>query len=479
MMKIGLLLSLAASSSAFLISPSPALSGSRTLAPAAHSLSALCRIRPAIRSGRGAALLVRAQGAATEGAATETSVDATEKGTVGILGVTGGVGRLTAAAVMAQGFKVRAIVRDAGRARPLLPSGIEIVEADVRFPEQGVGLARAIQGVESLLVLTGTSAFPTKKWGPNNENNPKAVDEVGTKNLVVALDAVNKQAKEEGGRSVKRVTLLSSIGVQRRTQFPFSILNTFGVLDAKAAGELALIQGAARSGYKYAIVRPGRLIGGPYTNPDFANLLKLDEKEAKSVELRNGDPSGFKGDASRRQTALALAQTLIQGDVDMDFSLVNKEGNVLTQDDWDSKFEALSRPPEALRLEFNSLNQEKFARWLSNWGAGIVTSGGLFPPLPIPFRVDYPDDGAIGLNLNFLSVTVQGEVTPIGSLQARLVDDKRGKVAFVVTRFSATADMPFPGEVQILDKLQEDLYRVTTNAAAGAQSMWGTNNIDL
>lgn len=30
----------------------------------------------------------------------------------------------------------------------------------------------------------------------------------------------------------------------------------------------------------------------------------------------------------------------------MDFSLVNKEGNVLTQDDWDSKFEALSRPPE-------------------------------------------------------------------------------------------------------------------------------------
>lgn len=29
------------------------------------------------------------------------------------------------------------------------------------------------QGVESLLVLTGTSAFPTKKWGPNNENNPK------------------------------------------------------------------------------------------------------------------------------------------------------------------------------------------------------------------------------------------------------------------------------------------------------------------
>jgi hypothetical protein len=244
MMKLALLLSLSTLSSAFLLSPSPALSGSRTLAPATHSLSlcsASARIRPALRSGRGAALLVRAQGAATEGAVTE-------KGTVGIIGVTGGVGRLTAAAVMAQGFKappdpeflgvhllscetlvsdswrthdfttargsashargefccspkrlespdlsdsdralhharglndyqppcgrelstqghalvhcapshpsekpdaprgqVRAIVRDAGRARPLLPSGIEIVEADVRFPEEGVGLARAIQ----------------------------------------------------------------------------------------------------------------------------------------------------------------------------------------------------------------------------------------------------------------------------------------------------------------------------------------------
>ncbi|KAJ1474245.1 hypothetical protein T484DRAFT_1833156 [Baffinella frigidus] len=77
MMKLALLLSLAVSSSAFLLSPSPALYGSRTVAPAAHRLSAPCRIRPALRSGRGA---VRAQGAATEGAATE-------EGTVGISGV--------------------------------------------------------------------------------------------------------------------------------------------------------------------------------------------------------------------------------------------------------------------------------------------------------------------------------------------------------------------------------------------------------
>ena len=34
--------------------------------------------------------------------------------------------------------------------------------------------------------------------------------------------------------------MLSSIGVQRRTQMPFPVLNACGVLDAKAAGEAAI-----------------------------------------------------------------------------------------------------------------------------------------------------------------------------------------------------------------------------------------------
>ena len=40
---------------------------------------------------------------------------------------------------------------------------------------------------------------------------------------------------------------------------------------------------------------------------------------------------------------------------------------------------------------------------------------------------------------------------------------------------------PSAGEGQILDKLQEDLYRVTNNArgAGSAQSVWGANNIDM
>jgi hypothetical protein len=92
---------------------------------------------------------------------------------------------------------------------------------------------------------------------------------------------------------------MSSIGVKRRKSFPFFILNAAGVLDAKvgsidfviplhqavsvmftlpfchrtqAVGEGALVaacEGAgANEGWlgSYSIVRPGQLIGGPYTN---------------------------------------------------------------------------------------------------------------------------------------------------------------------------------------------------------------------
>lgn len=42
-------------------------------------------------------------------------------------------------------------------------------------------------------------------------------------------------------RMLLQVTLLTSIGVNRRNQFPFNFLNSFGVLDAKKEGEQAVI----------------------------------------------------------------------------------------------------------------------------------------------------------------------------------------------------------------------------------------------
>ena len=143
--------------------------------------------------------------------------------------------------------------------------------------------------------MAGTSAFPSEKWGKNKENSPKFIDDIGVKNIVQTIEDINAEASDGTYTRIRQVTLLSSIGVQRRKQFPFIILNLFGVLDSKAAGESALKEASTRANFKFAIVRPGRLVGGPYTNPDFAKLLQLDEGELRNVELRVGDPNGFAG----------------------------------------------------------------------------------------------------------------------------------------------------------------------------------------
>ena len=399
---------------------------------------------------------------------------------VGLIGATGGVGRLCCAPLLEQGVSVRAIVRDVQKAKGLLPADCEFVEADMCKPSAGVGLAVAIKGVDALVLATGTTAFPSDKWGKDREYAPQKVDDEGIKRVVEAVEAVNTQE----GTKVSRVTMLSSIGVKRRWQFPFTLLNWFGVLDAKAAGEEAIIKGAERAKFDYAIVRPGRLVGGPYTGtPDVASLLKMDEGKNQGVEMRNGDPAGFKGDASRRQAALAMAQTVVGDKGNLDFSFVNKPGAPLSQHEWDTAFRRLGKgAAEALRLEFTSLDKTKFQKWLVGWGGGIVTSGALFPPLPIPFRVDYPEDpSTIGLQLTFLEVSVTGDIQEVGTLKMRLEDSDAGPVLSVMREPAQggirgwgvwSRDEPFPGETQILEKLQDDLYRVTTNTAGPG---WETN----
>ena len=62
------------------------------------------------------------------------------------------------------------------------------------------------------------------------------------------------------------MTLLSSIGVERQSQFPFLILNLFGVLDAKLESEKVFAKRVKEIGSKSIIVRPGRLVGAPFTN---------------------------------------------------------------------------------------------------------------------------------------------------------------------------------------------------------------------
>ena len=66
---------------------------------------------------------------------------------------------------------------------------------------------------------------------------------------------------------------------------PFVILNLFGVLKHKRAGELAL----ESSGIPYTVLRPGRLTDGPYTSYDINTLLKATSGTRRAVDIAEGD----------------------------------------------------------------------------------------------------------------------------------------------------------------------------------------------
>ena len=91
----------------------------------------------------------------------------------------------------------------------------------------------------------------------------------------------------------------------RTAQFPYPILNLFGVLDAKKQGEDYLIN----SGIPYTIIRPSRLIDGPYTSYDLNTLFKAKLKDRNTkVTIEAGDQ--LNGQTSRIDVANYCVESL-------------------------------------------------------------------------------------------------------------------------------------------------------------------------
>ena len=123
---------------------------------------------------------------------------------------------------------------------------------------------------------------------------PAIADGQGVKHLIKAAQQL----------AVQRFVLVSSLGVERKDQFPFNVLNAYGVLDAKAMAESAL----RNSGLKYTIVRPGRLIDGPYTSYDLNTLIKASTDGKQGVVLGSGDR--LLGQTSRKDVAAVCVECL-------------------------------------------------------------------------------------------------------------------------------------------------------------------------
>ncbi|WP_413172941.1 SDR family oxidoreductase [Anabaena azotica] len=243
-----------------------------------------------------------------------------------VVGATGGVGQLVVSKLLEKGLSVRILTRNAQKATEMFNQNVEIAVGDIRELNT---LPAAMSNITSIVCCTGTTAFPSAKWefdSPPNmiewglalfdpqsienkaKNTPRKVDSQAVKNLVAAAP-----------KNLQKFVFVSSCGILRKDQFPFNILNRFGVLDAKQEGEEAIIH----SGIPYTIIRPGRLIDGPFTSYDLNTLTKAETSGKLGVVVGKGDI--LTGEASRIDVAAACVESLFypssNGQV---FELVNQ-----------------------------------------------------------------------------------------------------------------------------------------------------------
>jgi uncharacterized protein YbjT (DUF2867 family) len=269
-----------------------------------------------------------------------TSVSVSVDERVLVTGATGGVGQLVVSKLLSKGFNnVRILTRNTSKAEEMFNERVEIAVGDIR---EVATLPAAMADVSYIICCTGTTAFPSARWefSPppswiewiklfvNSEyaiakakNSPLKVDAEGVSNLVATAP-----------RNLKRFVFVSSCGVLQSDKFPYKILNAFGVLDAKLKGEEAIIG----SGLPYTIIRPGRLIDGPYTSYDLNTLLQAKTGGKLGVVVGTGDK--LVGQTSRIDVAAACVECLYNSCcVDKVFELVNS-GSRPEVVDWNTLF---------------------------------------------------------------------------------------------------------------------------------------------
>jgi uncharacterized protein YbjT (DUF2867 family) len=205
-----------------------------------------------------------------------------------VVGATGSIGRLVVTAATDHGLRVRALARNADRARNLLPV-VEVVSGDLEDPDS---LTAAVRDVDGIVFTHGSSS------GAHEQ-----VDYGGVANVLRAL----------GGRRV-RIVLMTSINVTRQDAGAYQ-----GLMDWKRRSERLV----RASGLPYTIVRPGWF---DMTGPGDDRLL-----------LGQGDRGS--GAVGRAQLAEVLVRSLLSDMAEgRTFELFAVEGE--PPSDWDGLFAA-------------------------------------------------------------------------------------------------------------------------------------------
>jgi uncharacterized protein YbjT (DUF2867 family) len=216
-----------------------------------------------------------------------------------VAGATGGTGQQVIAQLQAQGYGVRALVRDSASATETLGTDVPLIVADVRDPDS---LVPAFDGVTRVISAIGGS----EKEGPNA---PEFVDYGGNKNLIDA--AVNAR--------VRQFLFVSSMGVTHADHPLNKIFGNVLIWKGKAEDDLR------ESGLPYTVVRPG----GLHDKPGGEEQIVFEQAdEVKVVGISRTDLASI--------LVAALAHPEAQGKTFAVFT-VKEPPNT----DWQAKFAAL------------------------------------------------------------------------------------------------------------------------------------------
>ena len=170
-------------------------------------------------------------------AACSSTANAPDAELVLVAGATGRTGQHVVQQLVDQGYAVRALTRDADKARAMFGESVDVAVGDVSDP---ASLVTAFAGVTRVVSAIGSSS----KEGPGS---PENIDYRGNNNLVDAAVAAN----------VQQFVLVSSMGVTHDDHPLNKMLNN--VLIWKFRNEEYL----RASGLTYTIVRPGGLHDKP------------------------------------------------------------------------------------------------------------------------------------------------------------------------------------------------------------------------
>lgn len=225
-----------------------------------------------------------------------------------VVGATGSIGRWVVSEALAEGYAVRALVRDTSRARKL-PPGAEQVVGDLTRPET---LAAAVEGIDAVVFTHGGDG--------EGRDAAERVDYGGVRNVLEAL-----------GSRPARIALMTLVGVTNRA-------STYRACDWKRRAERLV----RASGRPYTIVRPG------WFDYNAADQLRLVARQG-DTRWNNGPADGV---VSRRQLAQVLVHSLSSAAADhKTFELDSEHGPATT--DFDAFFAALeadaSRALDAVR----------------------------------------------------------------------------------------------------------------------------------